>query len=140
MSSELKLSILSPERRLVEGITVEEVTLPTSEGQIQVLPGHAALVGVLDVGIFYYLSSGKAKVYGTVSGGFFEVRGDEVRVMAETIELKGEIDLDRAKRSQQEAEKTLQEATLDEKHFKEYQLQLQRSLIRQQLAAQQHHE
>src|SRR4051794_27957055 len=108
--NELRLSILSPERRLVESIIVEEVTLPTSEGQIQVLPGHAAMIGVIETGIFNYLSPGKPPVFGVLSTGFFEVKDFDVYVMAETLELKAEIDIDRAKKAQQQAQDTLQEA------------------------------
>jgi F-type H+-transporting ATPase subunit epsilon len=129
----MKLSILSPERRLVEGVLVEEVTLPGTEGQIQILPEHAPMIGALRTGFFNYRSRGKDPVYGVISSGFFEVRDNEVFVMAETIELKSEIDLDRARRAQQLAEQTLQSADLDEHRFKKYQLKLQRAMIRQQL-------
>lgn len=53
--------------------------------------------------------------------------------MAETIELSKEIDLNRAKKAQQLAEKTLQDAQLDEAAFKKYQLKLQKSSARQTL-------
>jgi F-type H+-transporting ATPase subunit epsilon len=136
MSDVLKLNILSPERRLVEGASVEELTIPTSEGQIEILPGHAAMVGTIDNGVFRYRSAslGGPEVFGIFSSGFFEVRDNEVTVMAETIELKGEIDIDRAKTAQKLAEKALQDAELDDHKFKKYQLKLERSLIRQQLA------
>lgn len=135
MSESLKLTILSPERRLVEGVSVEEVTLSGSEGQVQVLPGHVPMIGTLQPGVFYYRSGGKDPVWGVISTGFFQVKEDEVYVMAETLELKSEIDVDRAKRAQQLAEETLKAADLDEHHFKKYQLKLQRSLIRQNLAS-----
>jgi F-type H+-transporting ATPase subunit epsilon len=134
VSDELKLNVLSPERRLVESILVEEVTLPGSEGQIQILPGHAPMIGSLRTGVFNYKARGKSPVYGVISSGFFEVRDDEVYVMAETIELQNEIDIDRAKKAQELAEQTLQAADLDEHSFKKYQLKLQRALIRQNLA------
>ncbi|MGZ3707475.1 MAG: ATP synthase F1 subunit epsilon [Bdellovibrionota bacterium] len=132
--SALKLSILSPERRLLESFVVEELTLPTSEGQIQILPGHANMIGTIDTGLFHYQGAGGNESTGAFSSGFFEVQGDSVTVMAETIELKTEIDVDRAKRAQKIAEDALKDANLDESQFKKYQLKLQRSLIRQQLA------
>jgi F-type H+-transporting ATPase subunit epsilon len=136
VSTELRLSILSPERRLVEAISVDEITLSGSEGQIQILPGHAPMMGTLQTGVFNYHIPGKTPVYGIISSGFFEVKEDEVYVLAETLELRNEIDIDRAKRAQQLAEQTLQAADLDEHHFKKYQLKLQRSIIRQHLANQ----
>ena len=134
MSQDLRLSILSPERRLVESISVEEVTLTGSEGQIQILPGHAPMIGTLRTGVFRYRSKGQDPVLGVISTGFFRVSGAEVQVMAETVELKSEIDVNRAKRAQKLAEETLQAADLDGHRFNKYQLKLQRSLIRQQVA------
>lgn len=138
MSSGLKLSILSPERRVIEDVMVEEVILSGSEGQIQILPGHAAMIGALETGVFYYHASGREPVWGVISTGFFDVKDDVVNVMAETLELKTEIDLDRAKLAQKKAEERLKAVDLDEARFKKYQLKLQRSLIRQQLASKGH--
>ncbi|MEK7397424.1 MAG: ATP synthase F1 subunit epsilon [Candidatus Poribacteria bacterium] len=133
MSESLKLSIYSPERKLIEELVVEEVILPGSEGQVQFLPGHTPMLGTLETGIFTYKTVTGTETRGVVSTGFFEVLENKVAVMAETIELKGEIDVERAKRAQKSAEETLRDAELDEHKFKKYQLKLQRALIRQQL-------
>ncbi len=134
MSEELKLSILSPERRLVESISVEEVTLTGSEGQIQILPGHAPMIATLSTGLFQYRSKGRDPVVGVISSGFFRISDGQIHVLAETVELKSEIDIDRAKKAQKLAEETLLAADLDAHRFNKYQLKLQRSLIRQQIA------
>ena len=83
----LKLSIFSPERRIAESVSVSEVTLYGSEGQIQILPGHAAMVGTLESGAFGYLSMEHQSVGGKISEGFFEVKNDEVIVLAAAVEL-----------------------------------------------------
>ncbi|HLE00118.1 MAG TPA: ATP synthase F1 subunit epsilon [Bdellovibrionota bacterium] len=129
----LKLTILSPERKLLESLPVDEITLVGSEGQIEILPGHAAMIGTLETGIFSYRASEGREAKGMISSGFFEVRDDVVVVMAETLELQGEIDVERAKRAQKAAEEALGDADLDEQRFRKYQLKLQRALIRQQL-------
>jgi F-type H+-transporting ATPase subunit epsilon len=135
MSEDLRLSILSPERRLVEQVLVKEVTLQGSEGQIGIFPGHAPMMGTLEVGIFEYHSlSENEPVQGVISSGFFQVKDNTIVVLAETIELKGEIDVNRAKKAQRLSEETLEQACLDDMQFKKYQLKLQRALIRQQLA------
>lgn len=138
MSSELKLNILSPERRLLNQQPVTEVILPTTEGEIQILPGHAAMIGGLTTGIFGYKSISGSSHYGVVTTGFFEVVNDEVTVMAETLELAGEIDVERAKRAQKAAEDALREAELDAHTFRKYELKLQRALIRQQVSRREH--
>jgi F-type H+-transporting ATPase subunit epsilon len=134
MSSTLKLTVLSPERRLVESAIVSSVTLPGSEGQIQVLPNHAPMIGTLTTGVMTFTSVDGKEDVGVVSTGFFEVRDEEVSVMAETIELKSEIDLSRARKAQGAAESALLGADLDEHKFRKYELKLQRALIRQQVA------
>lgn len=129
----LQLTILSPERRLLNGVNVEQVTITGSEGQVQILPGHVAMVGSLETGSFSYVSSQSQETLGFISTGFFEVAGDKVSILAEVLELKGEIDMDRARQAQKKAENALKDASLEEHQFKKYQLKLERALIRQHL-------
>ncbi len=137
MSTKLKLNILSPERKLVSGLLVDSVTLPTTEGQIQILPGHAAIMGQLTTGILRYDGAEGSKKFeaAAISTGFFEVNDDDVTVLAETIELGKEIDRGRATAAFAKAQQILVESELDEHAFKKYQLKLERALIRQQVAA-----
>lgn len=130
----LTLHIFGPEKKVVEGRRVAEVTLPGSEGQIQILPGHAAMVGALETGILSYRIEGDAVARAAISTGFFEVADDQVTLTVETLEMGGDVDVDRARRAQANAEKMLQDATLEEHQFKKYELKLQRALIRQQTA------
>jgi F-type H+-transporting ATPase subunit epsilon len=135
----LKLSIYSPERKLVESRAVTSVTLPGSEGQVEVLPGHVRLAGTLETGPFMFTEAGGQSVRGVISSGFFEVTDDRVTVLAETLELTGEIDIQRAKLAQKKAEDALLDAALGGEHFQKYQLKLQRALIRQQEAGRKDH-
>jgi len=129
----LQLTLLSPERRLLEGVPVEQVTLTGSEGQVQILPGHVPFIGSIETGTFTYVNTQGDEVTGFISTGFFDVKDDKVNILAEVLELKNEIDLDRAKLAQKKAEEALKDATLEDSDFKKQQLKLQRALIRQQL-------
>lgn len=133
-NEKLKLTILSPVRKLVDAAEVDRVTLPGSEGQIEVLPGHISMVGTLETGAFSFHRGDQDQKAGVISTGFFEVEGDHVSVVAETLELSGEIDIERAKNAQKKAEEMLTQAGIDEHQFKKYQLKLERALIRQQVA------
>lgn len=135
----MKLSVYSPERRVFTGADCVEATLPTSEGEVQVLPGHASFMGTLETGRFLFRLQDGNMVSGVVSSGFYDVSGDKLTVIAETLEFPNEIDVARAKRAQIEAEKQLSSAMLEPQQFRKYQLKLQRSLIRQQMAAQGSH-
>lgn len=130
----LKLTILSSERQLVKGVNITEIILTGSKGQLQILPGHAPIVGLLQPGIFRYKENDGQTVSGFISVGFFSVQENHVKVIVENLETKDEIDLNRAKKAQAIAEENLKNYILDEKIFKKYQLKLQRALIRQQAA------
>ena len=131
----LTLNVFSPEKKVLEGRRVSAVTLPGTEGQIQILPGHAAMVGALETGVMSYQVEGEGLAMAAISTGFFEVANDQATLTVETIELSGEVDVERAKRAQAKAEKMLQDAALDPSQFRKYELKLQRAIIRQQTVA-----
>jgi F-type H+-transporting ATPase subunit epsilon len=125
------LSILAPERRLVEGERAISAVLTTTEGEVEILPGHANMVAQLDSGRFSYTPRGGKPVTGVISSGFLNVENGSVKVVAETIELSSEIDVARAKLAQERAEKELSGATLSGAALRKHQLKLQRAVIRQ---------
>ncbi|MBY0469843.1 ATP synthase F1 subunit epsilon [bacterium] len=128
----LQLNVLCPERPPITGIGVKSVTLFGSEGQIQIMPGHAAMIGSLETGTFSYETAQGQEKSGVISSGFFEVSGNQVTVSAATLELDEEISLERAKAAQSKAENALMAMEIDEHQFKKYQLKLQRAIVRQQ--------
>ena len=133
MMDSFNLSIFAPERRLTQDEKVTSFILTGSSGEVEILPGHANMVAVLETGRFVYTPVGKAPVKGVISSGFLNVEDGAVKVVAETIELAHEIDVSRARAAQQKAEKMLSDASLDQGSFRKYQLKLQRALIRQGL-------
>ena len=138
MATTLKFTVLSPERRFLDHTEVQSVTLPGSEGQIQILPDHAGMIGTLETGSFNYEKITGEKTVGVISTGFFEIKDGELSVMAETVEMADEIDLARAKKAQSKSESVLQAGALEPEQFRKYQLKLQRALIRQQVAGREH--
>jgi len=85
----LQLVLVSPERLLVDE-QVDEVQVPGLDGYMGILPGHAPLLSELKAGVLSYRAgSGTKKV--AVYGGFVEVQGDRVRVLADAAQLKEEI-------------------------------------------------
>jgi F-type H+-transporting ATPase subunit epsilon len=75
---------------------VTDVQIPGRDGYLGILPGHAAMLGILGTGSLYY-SVGGHKKYLAIQGGFLEVLPDHVRVLAEIAEPAEEIDVARAK-------------------------------------------
>jgi F-type H+-transporting ATPase subunit epsilon len=101
MAETLELEIATPERELVRE-KVTEVQIPGRNGYMGILPGHAALVGLLGIGVLTYEVRGE-KRYMAIHGGFLEVADNQVRVLADTAERAEEIDVPRAKTALQRA-------------------------------------
>ena len=101
----MRLELATPTRLLVSS-EVEEVVAPGSEGYFGVLPGHAAFLTTLGSGEVSY-RMGREEAWVAVSGGFAEVTGERVMILAETAELPEEIDRERAERARQRAEQRL---------------------------------
>lgn len=131
----LTLSLYSPERKVLERLPVKSVTLTTSEGQIQVLPGHIDFVGLLQPGLFAYVPESGEANRGFISYGFFDVTDGNLSVMAEVLELADEISLERAQSAADKARAKLssQETSLEE--LEKFQMKLQRAMLRQSIAS-----
>jgi F-type H+-transporting ATPase subunit epsilon len=127
------LSVYAPERKLTQDEQVQSFVVTSTQGELEILPGHANMISALDTGRFVYTPVGKAPVHGVISSGFVNVENGAVKVIAETLELAQEIDVSRARAAQVKAEKMLEDAALDPSSFRKYQLKLQRALIRQSL-------
>ena len=85
----MHLDIVTPDRRVVVGDTTD-VVIPGVEGEFEVLPGHAPLLTCLGTGILSFKQQGKETRL-VVSGGFVEISGDNIVLMAESASLVGEI-------------------------------------------------
>ncbi len=129
----IQLIVVTPERQLLHEAVVE-VTIPGLDGELGILPGHAPLITELGIGELNYRTSASAQpVPLTILAGFAEVLPDRVTILAETAEHAKEIDVERAERALDRAQKRLasNDTNLD---WDRATLALQRSLIRIQVA------
>jgi F-type H+-transporting ATPase subunit epsilon len=127
MASGLQLEIVTPDRRMLAE-RVDEVVLPSVEGSMGVLPGHAPLLCRLDAGEVSYRIGGVRKFL-AVSGGHAEVLRDSVSVLARTAERSDEIDVERARRAKEGAEAVLRDAKA-ESEFRRGEIRLKRAIAR----------
>jgi F-type H+-transporting ATPase subunit epsilon len=77
----LTLEIVTPESRVYSD-TIDTVVIPTAEGEVGILPGHIALLTQIENGELRVTKNGVTQFL-AVSGGFAEVEGDRVHVLAE---------------------------------------------------------
>ncbi|HSO73123.1 MAG TPA: F0F1 ATP synthase subunit epsilon, partial [Thermodesulfobacteriota bacterium] len=125
---QLLLEVVTPDR-LVLSTQAEVVVLPGVEGQFGVLPGHIPFLSALEIGEMYYKAGGKTE-YLAVSGGFAEVTGEKVTIVAESAEVGREIDVERARRALERAEKRVATGKTAEIDWVRAEAALRRSMMR----------
>lgn len=123
----LHLQVITAERVTFEG-EVDVVVAPGSVGQLGILPSHAPLLTSLDVGTLL-ARYGNEEVVIALSGGFLEVKDNQVVVLAEAAERADEIDVARAEAARARALALLKESHSHQESLVAAQA-LQRSLIR----------
>lgn len=98
----LHLELVTVER-VVFSEDVELLVAPGLEGQLGILPNHAPLLTVLQPGEIR-IDTGSEQRHIAVSGGFLEVIGNKVTILAHTAEYADEIDEARAEDAIKRAE------------------------------------
>lgn len=126
----LSLSILTPDRRVVGPVSVKSVTLPGTKGEMTILPGHAHMVSTLETGVVSFEEENGKKTAAALSTGYVEVKDDKVVVLAETLELAGEIDVDRARRAKEKSEEKLRAKDMFEQDMIKWQRKTERASVR----------
>jgi F-type H+-transporting ATPase subunit epsilon len=85
----ISISILTPERVIFEGST-DEIYMVLYDGERGFLPGHAPIMGILGIGMMRLRESGKVSAF-EVEGGFIEMSGNRMIVLAEEAMKKEEL-------------------------------------------------
>ncbi len=112
MAGTLLLEVATPERLMLKE-KVNEVEVPGAEGELGILPEHAALLSELGSGLLRYTPEGGHPRYLFISGGWVEVSANTVRVLANTAEHGDDIDTQRAQDALQRANQRLLNPTGD---------------------------
>ncbi len=110
----IRFEIATPERVVLKE-EVAQVSVPTKQGEITILPDHILLVSILEPGVLEIVTSEGGRQTLAISGGFIQVLKDKVVVLADTAERAEEIDFDRADVARAEAEKSMKELRQEDK-------------------------
>ena len=109
-----KLDIVTPGQTVYSG-QIESLRAPGSEGGFGVLVGHASMLASLETGPLSFVEEEGARRHMAVGGGFAEVLGDSVTILAETAEFAEQIDETRAREARARAlERLSQQQDIDE--------------------------
>jgi F-type H+-transporting ATPase subunit epsilon len=104
----LTLEIVTPEAKVYSD-TIDSVVIPTVEGEIGVLPGHIPLLTQIEHGELR-VTKGAVSSLLAVSGGFAQIDGDRVRVLAEHAITEEKIDESAVEAAMKRAEQEMKEA------------------------------
>ena len=104
------LEIVSAER-LAYLDQVDVVVAPGIGGQLGILPHHAPLLTILQPGELVIKKEDEEDTYMAISGGFLEVMGNRVVVLADAAERAEEIDEARAQEAIRRAQEMLDSRT-----------------------------
>ncbi len=104
----LHVQIVTQEGPLFEEPNATMVLIPGVEGELGILPHHAALLTTLKPGELR-VRKGTAEESFIVYGGVVEVRPDRVIVLADTAESSYDVDLAKAEEARQRAETLMRE-------------------------------
>ena len=106
MAKTFKLSVVAPDRVVFED-TVNSTVLPGTEGYLGVMAGHEPMILALRPGVLEYKDTGDQRHYVSVDGGFAEVSGARVIVLADNARRASEIDVAENEKLLEEARKAL---------------------------------
>ena len=106
--AQIHLEVVTPNGPVVSE-EVDIVTAPGVGGEFGVLANHAPFLSTIKTGTLTYKKD-KASKYLMVSGGFSEVSNNKITFLVESAEFGQDIDVERALRAKERAEKRLTQA------------------------------
>lgn len=102
----MRLDFVAQDREVFAG-EVTQIVAPGFDGQMGILPRHAPLMTILSPGEVVVHREGAEPLYFAVSGGWMEVRPNQVTILARSAERSDEINAERAEAARARAEQLL---------------------------------
>ena len=127
MQDFITLDISTPEKEFFTGEIVSLI-ITTTEGEMGVLPGHMPMVVALDIAPVKFKTD-RGWLYAVISGGFAQITGKNVDILADSAEWPEEIDVNRALEAKRRAEERLR-SNINEVEYIRSQIAKRRALTR----------
>ncbi len=112
MADTMQVELVSPDR-LLASVEAEKVMLPGADGDFTAMPGHVPVVTSLSPGAIVIVNGSEETEY-LIAGGFAEVSGAGISVLAEFASLRSEATPEMFASSLEAAEKSLDGLEKDE--------------------------
>ena len=126
--SSFYLQIVEPDGKVFAGMA-EKILLRTTQGDICILAKHTSYVSALGMGECKVVLEGGEEKKAVCIGGMVVVSDDMVHVIASAFEWADEIDMKRAERAKEKAEKALSMNLSEQEHIA-MEAKLKRALLR----------
>ncbi|MDD4601226.1 MAG: ATP synthase F1 subunit epsilon [Negativicutes bacterium] len=138
MSSRIKFKIVTPERTVYEA-EVDQATLPVSNGEVTILPGHRSYIASLKAGEIVLKNDGKETLLVT-SGGFIEFNNNTLVMLADTAERAEEIDIKRAEETARKRAEDIrkEKVTMSEMEYARVAAAIEKEMARVKVAKKHH--
>jgi len=130
MAQQIHLEVVTPAGAVVSE-DVDIVNAPGYGGDFGVLANHAPFLSTIKIGMLTY-EQNKERSSLMISGGFSEVSNNKITFLVESAEFGKDIDVDRAMKAKERAEKRLAQAAAQDENFNETRAEaaLKRALAR----------
>lgn len=128
MATPFQLTVITPEKTFFDGETTQ-IIVRTTEGDIGILANHTSLVASLPSGPLKVMQDNGEYRLAAVSAGLIKVGGNKVHIFADAVEWADEIDIEWAKRSEENAKQRIA-AKNSERDLDLAELKLKRALNR----------
>jgi F-type H+-transporting ATPase subunit epsilon len=125
----ITVEIVTPER-LVHTIKGMEAMLPTVDGQIGIRRGHLPLIAPLKAGEIIVKQEDGTQEFYAISGGFAEILGNTVHILADTAERAEELNEERVTTAIERAQKLKSESPVTTESYADAAAQLEANLAR----------
>lgn len=126
--STFPLQIITPEKVFFEG-EVQRVIVRTTEGDVGILAKHEKYVAALPSGPIKITMQDGTERLAALSGGAVKVSPSQTAILANAVEWAEDIDVDWAKRSEQDALRR-KENSKDQQELEFAEMKLKRALNR----------
>lgn len=112
--NKLSLTLVTPFKKVHENLNVDEVRLPAEKGDVTVFPDHSPMVTTLGIGILSFKKEGESDFsHSAISWGYCEVNNGNIKLLAEHVESKESVDLEKEKSVLSAAQEVLALNTLE---------------------------
>jgi F-type H+-transporting ATPase subunit epsilon len=127
----LALDIITPTETVLSE-EVDEITIPTVDGELSILPNHVNLLTKVAPGEMVIRKGGKSDLF-AITGGFLEIANNHVNVLADYTIHADAIEIAKVEEAKQRAEKAMKEK-LTEEDFRVNNAELAKSILQLKVA------